>query len=253
MRWRRNDSNKTVNWTPTFITTLIFATFAPTLAAAELTLTAPLDYQVTQRSSPGKGLLRFAGELSEDVPASDSSLEAKLVGEKQTTGWLRAGGSISGRKLSGTVEAPAGGWWKLEVRVTRGGKEVALGSVAHVGIGEVFVIAGQSNSANHGQEKQTTKTQRVASFDGKAWRIADDPQPVASGGGGSFIPPFADAVVAKENVPVGIIASGIGATSVREWLPKGVTFPNPPTIESRVEKLANGNWASKGAAWRNCS
>ena len=87
------------------------------------------------------------------------------------------------------------------------------------------------------QEKQTTKTRRVASFDGKAWRIADDPQPGASGGGGSLVPAFADAVVAKENVPVGILACGIGATSVREWLPKGATFPNPPTLVSRVEQL----------------
>lgn len=231
------------------ISALIIATLAPTLSAAELTLTSPLDYQVTQRSSPGKGFLRFAGELSEELVATDASIEAKLTGEKQATGWLRAGGSISGRKLSGTVEAPTGGWWKLEVRVTRGGKEVALGSVAHVGIGEVFVIAGQSNSANHGQEKQTTKSRCVASFDGKAWRIADDPQPGASGGGGSLVPAFADAVVAKENVPVGILACGIGATSVREWLPKGVTFPNPPTLVGRVEQLPNGQWASKGAAY----
>ena len=231
------------------LSALIFATFAPTLSATELTLTAPLDYQVVQRGSPGKGLVRIAGELSEEVAAADTSIEAKFVGEKNESGWLRAGGSFSGRKLSGTVEAPAGGWWKLEVRVMRSGKEVAHGSVAHVGIGEVFVIAGQSNSANHGQEKQTTKTQRVASFDGKAWRIADDPQPGASGGGGSFVPPFADAVVAKENVPVGIIACGIGATSVREWLPKGATFPNPPTLVSRVEQLSNGQWASKGAAY----
>ena len=51
------------------------------------------------------------------------------------------------------------------------------------------------------------------------------------------------------NVPVGLIACGIGATSVREWLPSGATFPNPPTIESRVEKRPDGSWASKGAAY----
>ena len=231
------------------LTTLIFATIAPTLSAAELTLTAPLDYQVVQRSSPGKGLVRFAGELSEEVAATDTTIEAKLVGENQESGWLRAGGSISGRKLSGTVEAPAGGWWKLEVRVTRGGKEVAHGSVAHVGIGEVFVVAGQSNSANYGQEKQSTQSGRVAAFDGTKWQLANDPQPGAGGGGGSFMPPFADAVAGKENVPVGIIACGIGATSVREWLPKGATFPNPPTIEGRVQKLGSGEWMSKGDAY----
>lgn len=217
--------------------------------AAELTLTAPLDFQVVQRSTPGKGLLRLAGEFSEDQPAVESSVEARLVGTSQTTAWLRVSGTITGRKLTGTLEAPAGGWWRLEVRVSRSGQEVARGAVARVGIGEVFVIAGQSNSANHGQEKQATQTKRVATFDGRQWRLADDPQPGASGGGGSFLPPFADAVVAKTEVPVGIIACGIGATSVREWLPKGATFPNPPTILSRVEQLPDGQWASKGAAY----
>jgi len=219
------------------------------VSAAQLTLTSPLDHQVVQRSSPGKGLLRIAGELSEEVKGADSAIEARLIGEKQETPWQRVGGSVAGKKLSGTVEAPAGGWWRLEVRVSVAGKIVGAGKVERVGIGEVFVIAGQSNSANHGEEKQTTKTRRVAAFDGKAWRIADDPQPGASGGGGSFIPPFADAVVTKENVPVGIVACGIGATSVREWLPKGAAFPNPPTIMSRVEQLPDGQWASKGAAY----
>ena len=35
--------------------------------------------------------------------------EARLVGEKDATGWQRAGGSISGKRLSATVEALAGG------------------------------------------------------------------------------------------------------------------------------------------------
>ena len=34
-----------------------------------------------------------------------------------------------------------------------------------------------------------------------------------------------------------MVACGIGATSVREWLPKGATFPNPPTIVGRVKQL----------------
>ncbi len=224
---------------------LLVATSA--LHAVDLTLTLPLDYQVVQRSSPGRGLLRIAGELSEDVPA-DAAVQVRVMSDGLQLPWTQVN-SVKGRKVIASYEAPAGGWLKMEVQVVHGGKQLALGSVAHVGIGEVFVIAGQSNSANHGQEKQTTKTRRVASFDGKAWRIADDPQPGASGGGGSFIPPFADAVATKENVPVGILACGIGATSVREWLPKGVTFPNPPTLVSRVEQLPDGQWASKGAAY----
>ena len=137
----------------------------------------------------------------------------------------------------------------MEVRVLSGDKVFAESSVEHVGVGEVFVVAGQSSSANHGEEKQTTKTGRVATFDGRRWQLANDPQPGASGGGGSFLPPFGDAIAERFNVPVGFIACGIGATSVREWLPKGTTFPNPPTIESRVAKPPNGAWESKGEAF----
>jgi hypothetical protein len=208
-----------------------------------------MDYQVVQRTSPAKGLLRFTGEFSEDLPAGETVVEARTVPENGTSSWLKAGFSVSGHNLAGTIEAPSGGWWRLEVRVMQKDKELAQSSVAHVGIGEVFVVAGQSNSANHGEEKQSPKSGLVSSFDGTAWRVADDPQPGASGTGGSFLPPFADAVVASQQVPVGIVACGIGATSVREWLPKGAKFPHPPTIETRVELLPSGEWASRGEAY----
>ena len=184
------------------------------LHAADLTLTSPRDFQVVQRATPTRGLLKIAGQLAEALP-SDAVMEARLVGAASDAGWQRLNATFSNRTISGVLDAAAGGWWRLEVRVSHGGKAVASGAVEHVGVGEVFVIAGQSNSANHGQEKQKPQSGRVATFDGTNWRLADDPQPGASGGGGSFIPPFADAVVAKQDVPVGIIACGIGATSVR--------------------------------------
>jgi hypothetical protein len=215
--------------------------------AAELRLAAPLDYQVVQRSTPDKGLIRIAGELSEDVPAV-AAVQARVVSDARQMPWRRIG-AVQGRKVAASLEAPAGGWWRLEVQVVHEGGPLAVGGVPHVGLGELFVIAGQSNSANHGEERQTPQTGLVATFDGLAWRLAHDPQPGASGGGGSFIPPFADAIVAKQGVPVGIVACGIGATSVREWLPKGATFPNPPTLTGRVEPLADGQWCSKGAAF----
>jgi hypothetical protein len=89
----------------------------------------------------------------------------------------------------------------------------------------------------------------VTTFDGTRWRPALDPQPGASGGGGSFLPPFGDALSKRLGVPVGLAACGIGATSVREWLPKGSRFPNPPTLTHRVRRLDSGEWESDGAAF----
>jgi hypothetical protein len=71
--------------------------------------------------------------------------------------------------VSVEVAFPAGGWRRLAVRASEGGRIVASASVEHVGIGEVFVVAGQSNSANHGEANQTTQTGRGAAFDGARW------------------------------------------------------------------------------------
>jgi hypothetical protein len=219
------------------------------LSAAELSLSAPSEYQVVQRASTKQGKLRVAGTLS-GAPAAGVALEARLlVGGKTDATWRVLQAARAGNAFEALLEGQAGGWHRLEVRALAQGKAIAQAAVAHVGIGEVFVVAGQSNAANFGEERQTPKTGRVAAFDGKRWRLAQDPQPGAGGKGGSFLPPFGDVIVQRFDVPVGFIACGIGATSVREWLPKGTTFPSPPTIETRVEKLPDGGWAARGDAF----
>ena len=218
-------------------------------AAVELTLRSPLDYQIVQRSSPAQGSVRVAGEFSEALPDGEVLIEASFRRDGDESPWIRVPAVVEGRSFSGNVLAPAGGWWRMVVRVLVDGNEHVSGEVVHVGVGELFVVAGQSNSANHGEERQRPASGLVATFDGTVWRLADDPQPGASGNGGSFMPPLGDAIVAKESVPVGFIACGIGATSVREWLPQGAVFPNPPTIESRVSKRDDGMWVSNGAAY----
>lgn len=221
---------------------------ATMIQAAELALLSPLDYQVVQRQTNDIGTIRISGLLTENAQ-NDAFLEVKISHDGSEGAWQRIDSLIADRHVSAFMKAPAGGWKRLDVRVVNSSGEFARTSVEHVGIGDIFVIAGQSNSANYGEEKLTLQSDRVAAFDGSKWHIANDPQPRAKGRSGSFIPAFGDALVAKLDVPIGIVACGIGGTSVREWLPKGDQFPNPPTIESRVEKDVNGQWSSKGEAY----
>ncbi|MES2467511.1 MAG: sialate O-acetylesterase [Verrucomicrobiota bacterium] len=213
-----------------------------TLLSGRLSLASPLDYQVIQRNHRNTGTITISGKSQGGV------IEARIGPGGD---WKHLDAETGNGTFHTTMEAAAGGWHRLDVRSLKEGKVTGKASVAHVGIGEVFVVAGQSNSANHGEEKQTTKTGRVAAFDGQGWRLANDPQPGASGGGGSFMPPLGDALVRQLDVPVGFIACGIGATSVREWLPQGTVFPYPPTIESRVQKRPDGSWESKGEAFES--
>ena len=50
---------------------------------------------------------------------------------------------------------------------------------------------------------------------------AADPQPGATGSGGSVWSRLGDLLVAEFNVPIGFLSAGVGATYVDQWLPGG--------------------------------
>ncbi len=218
---------------------------------AGMRLKLPVNYQVQQRTTRTESQVTVAGALL-SVCKEAGTLEARLVGAGAKADWRTlATLQLGATNFHAEMKAPAGGWYRLEVRLQHGGTLVAEGVVEHVGVGEVFVVAGQSNSANHGEERQQSKTGLVATFHNGQWQLARDPQPGASGSGGSFMPPFGDAIAERFRVPVGLIAVGVGATSVREWLPHGARFPNPPTLTGHVTQLASGEWESKGTLFES--
>lgn len=232
---------------------LVSVWFHSGLVFADLTVESPLEYQVLQRDGRGEAELRVRARWEGGIPpAGEWRGQVRVIAEGEPKiGWTDLAALGAGGVVSGRLSVPAGGWYRVEVRlVDPAGQVIAAPSaVEHVGVGEVFVVAGQSNSANHGEERLSTETGRVAAFDGTRWRLARDPQPGASGSGGSFMPPFGDAVVRQLGVPVGFVACGLGGTSVREWLPRGVSFPHPPTVEARVSRRSDGAWESDGAAF----
>ena len=222
-----------------------------------LHLHSPLDYQVFQRDTRSGGRLLLRGTIERDSKGAllADTIEARLVG-KSVEGnlpdtWQKLPYDPPVADFRGELAAPAGGWYRLELRAMRQGKVLATLAVEHVGVGEVFVVAGQSNSANYGEEQQTTQTGLVAGFDGLGWRLAADPEPGAGGKKGSFMPMFGDSMVERFKVPIGLVPMGIGSTSVREWLPAGVQFTNPPTVLRNVVEVGPGQWEAKGKIFTN--
>lgn len=228
--------------------------YGPAEAAPAAKLDLPLEWQVSQRNAQGWAEVKVEGTVPTNAALVEAKAELGAGMRGKAVEWtvVARGTQIKNGKFSGSLRLAAGAWYSLKVRFRLShGEQMVVGetTVEHVGVGDVFVVAGQSNSSNHGLERQNTATGLVAAFDGKHWQRGNDPQPGASGDAGSFMPPFGDAIAAKFRVPVGIVACGIGATSVREWLPKGATFPNPPTLEGRVRQLPGGEWESKGEAF----
>jgi hypothetical protein len=204
------------------------AAFA-SIAGAAITLESPKDYQVFQRATKDAGKIAVRGHGA--PPCAEVTVNGEALPVDPGT-----------CEFHGELTLPAGGWYKVEVR-----SGAAAATVEHVGIGEVFVISGQSNSTNYGEEPQHTRSGMVSTFSGTEWRLADDPQPGVQdhSQGGSFIPAFGDALFALLKVPVGVACVGYGGTSVRQWLPKGDRFHSSPASARFFDK-AGDEWASDG-------
>ncbi|SPF47654.1 conserved exported hypothetical protein [Candidatus Sulfopaludibacter sp. SbA4] len=209
------------------------------LQAAGVTLDSPRDYQVFQRSSleAGEILVRGSSDQACDAVEVRTDVHAwQLIPVRPPC------------RFEGRIAAQAGGWYGVEVRVLRGGERIGGAGVEHAGVGEVFVVSGQSNSTNYGEEAQQTRTGMVATFNGAGWRLANDPQPGVQDNSqqGSFLPAFGDAMYEHYKVPIGVASVGSGGTSVRQWLPKGDRFGSPPTSAKFVAAAGDGEWQSSG-------
>jgi hypothetical protein len=213
-----------------------------------VSLSSPLDYQIFQRQSRTRGFIALRGNIT--VPANRA--EARVMGQSPSGPlqgkWKSVTLNKRGRTFYEELETTAGGFYAVEVRVLDGSRLVGTATVPHVGVGEVFVISGQSNSTNYGEVAQRTETGMVTTFSGDNWRLADDPQPGAQDGSkkGSFAPSFGDALYVRYGVPIGIAAVGHGSTSVRQWLPAGEPVKVMPTMTKYIVLGEDGVLRSDG-------
>jgi hypothetical protein len=201
----------------------------------DLRISSPLNLQVFQRIKRNEGPVRVSGTVT--VPCD--SVQVRVLGNdldgKALKGeWIDAKYRAAENGFSTTLTLPAGGWYSAEFRAMKSNNEVATAKVAQFGVGEVFVGAGQSNSTNCGgggsnlptDGRIETKSGLVSSFDGKTWRIANDPQLGThdKSQGGSFWPAFGDAMATRYHVPIGVIVTGHGGTSINQWKPGSELF-----------------------------
>ena len=222
---------------------------AQTNPDVKVVLSSPTDYQVFQRQTASTGTIVVEGALDaagHGALTNVDGIEARLVNGATTNPWVALPYDNRVRGFRGNLASPAGGWYRLELRLVGGGGTVFKTSVEHVGVGEIFLVAGQSNSANYGEGKQIPKSPLVVAFGNGRWQPAGDPEPGASGKGGSFMPAFGDDMVDKFKVPVGLVPLGIGSTSVREWLPKGDAVAAPCDTGRNLVCVASNRWLCTG-------
>ncbi len=186
-----------------------------------LTIQSPQPHQVVQRQSNNQGTLPVGGLLRMPCDRIEGRLiPIDLNGQDagSPTDWTVIDAAPTGSSFRGSIQAPAG-WYRLELQVWKDERPIDTIENGPVGIGEVFITAGQSNSANHGEYPITPQDPRVSAWGPSGWQFASDPQPIATGEGGTPWPHLGDLLAARWNVPIGFISVGWGGTSVDQWRP----------------------------------
>ena len=219
---------------------------------SSITITTPAPWQVIQRvgfdpknavnAHPGDSAFGYAqitvqGTLPAEMPAT-AMLQYRIVlmevGQGKSSDWT----SISAAGLNRQdgafhfpVIVPAGGWYRLEMATTEdfAGHRV-FGMVQPFGVGEVFIVAGQSYATNTNEERfRISDPQgRVSALNvaNSAWAVAHDPQPVPDGSdGGSIWPALGDSLLHQLQVPIGFSNVAVGGTSSQQWMPDGTLHP----------------------------
>lgn len=211
-------------------------------AETALSILSPIERQVCQRTDKNLADIIINGDVN---PAVDI-IEAKAdlaVGIKtgEAVGWTKIAErkDLVAGKFLGRLSLKAGGWYVITVRCRNGDEIVGEATVFKVGVGEVFVTAGQSNSANFGKPKQVAKDDRVVYFKGKDFIPAKDPIPGGCGRDGSPWPILGDLIAESQQVPVCFRSSTPTWAEVEKWMP-GVqykSFKLYDTLLGRVREL----------------
>jgi hypothetical protein len=123
----------------------IFLFLLPSLISAQVTISYPHNRQVFQRNNANEANFSILGNCA----VTATSVQVKLVPVQASQGtlvnWTSLDANPAGGLFQGQIKAK-GGWYTLWIRSLVNGKAVDSTSLSRVGVGENFIIAGQSNA-----------------------------------------------------------------------------------------------------------
>lgn len=200
----------------------------------------PSDWQILQQDSNGVAPIALAGAYRTDAP--EFRVEARLVREADGSpvtaqlNWQEATLLPEQRWELTLTNIPAGGLYRLETRVWRSQcpdtRPMRGDYVHHLGVGDVWVIAGQSNASGTGTgyvEDPPTLGVHLFGND-EQWKLACHPledatrtrHPITVHGvfqGHSPWLAFGRRLKTELGYPIGLIPTAMGGAPLSRWLP----------------------------------
>ena len=189
-----------------------------TAPSGSITMSSPSDYQLLQRNGSSQANIAISGTYT----GSPTTIEARFNGGS----WSTITASPSGGNYSGTLSSQSAGQGSVEVRFSNATSITT--SKSYVGIGDLFVIAGDSNGVGQGTSNQSYShaSLKASLFkNNDSWGELVDPTDSNSGQsgsrasydtsiGGSLWPLFATSYMADRGIPVGFIAAAKNGSAI---------------------------------------
>ncbi len=140
------------------------------VSVGQISITFPMEKAVFQRSKNNNATISIAGNYTSNI----SSVEARFINAQNNQviiDWITFTTYINGGIFNGSVSNVPGGWYILEVRAKLGSNVVGNATLNRVGVGEVFLIAGQSNAQGleGNQGEVGANDERVLSHNEVSW------------------------------------------------------------------------------------
>jgi hypothetical protein len=207
-----------------------------------VSISSPVSYQVIQRSDSNLADIPISGGYI----GTPTAIEASWNGGSYQT----IVSSPSNNTYSGTLTGQTAGEGILSVRFV---DDVATTDTQmYVGVGDVFVVAGQSNAEGRGTNNQVYTSPSLSLKAGlfgndDVWKELVDPtdswinqidsvsndDPNAAG---SVWPNLATYILADQNIPVAFIPSAKGGSTITDWQPDNTDHNNRTTLYGSMHR-----------------
>ncbi len=197
-----------------------------------LRITYPQSRAVFQRNNDNTSTIYLSGSYYQPIDSVQARLTRAIPGQGTPTDWATIQRTPPGGVFQGAMRG-TGGWYQLEVRAFSGGVVIGQDAVPRVGIGEVFIVTGQSNAQGFqdlGAVGATDDRVNCVAYDNITTNsLADPPAPVFQQlTATSTIGPrgqsawcwgvLGDLIAKQYNIPVLFINTAWFGTTSRNWV-----------------------------------
>lgn len=203
-----------------------------TVSSAQISITFPSTRIVFQRDNGGNGVIPITGHFAQNIDRVEARVIPMNPGQGQQTDWTLLQQNPQGGFYSGSLTV-RGGWYELQVRGLLGGSAVAHTELQRVGVGEVFLVAGQSNAQgffNRGAPSSNDDRVNCVNYRNVTGQNSSLPVPTFTKITGDYseIGPrgfsawcwgrLGDIIASRYNVPVLFYNAGWEGTLTKNWV-----------------------------------